>query len=250
MKTLWTTLLVATAIAFAVPATAQEQTPPDTTEAEVETPGEATAPEAEATGEETAEPARPTHDWEFALSPTEKAAGASGTVKVTEADGAQTFVVETTALPIVDSLDQEGRDVNAYTVWVVPSKDRVPESTLAGVLSIDPETGAGTLEATTDLASFGVIVSATADGAPARIGGVPVLTGIPVQSQAQPEPEEAPEPAEEPGETPEVAEPAGEPETEPAPEPEPTPEPETEPEPAPVPDTEPEPAPAPPPSDR
>lgn len=245
MKTFSTTLLVAAAIAFAVPATAQEQTPPDTTEVEVQAPDAAIAPDAQAP-EETDQPAQPTHDWEFALSPTEKAAGASGTVKVTNDDGAQTFVVETTGLPMVDSLDQEGKDVNAFTVWVVPSKDRVPESTLAGVLTIDPETGAGTLEATTDLTSFGVIVSATADGAPARIGGVPVLTGIPVQSQVQPEPEAGETPASEPeaGEapapeapqTPEVPEPVEEPAEPEAPadlpgedEPETAPEPEVEP---------------------
>lgn len=201
MKTFSTTLLVAAAIAFAVPAAAQEETPPpDTTGAEVQTP-EAGAPESEAEATEL------THDWEFALSPTDRAAGAGGTVRVTEDEGASAFVVVTTGLPVVDSLDQEGRDVNAYTVWVVPSKDRVPESSLAGVLTIDPESGEGTIEGTTDLATFGVIVTATADGAPERIGGVPVLTGIPVQSQAQPEPEagEAPAP-----ESPEVDEPAGE----------------------------------------
>lgn len=212
MKT-FSTLLCAAALALAAPALAQQETPPDTTGAEVQ------APESPAEPETADEPAEPTHDWEFALAPTERAQGAAGIVQVTNQDGASAFVVTTSDLPIVDSLDQEGRDVNAYTVWVVPSKDRVPESTLAGVLTLDPETREGTLEATTDLATFGVIVTATADGAPERIGGVPVLTGIPVQPQAQPEAGEAPEPeAPETPETPEgpqVDEPAGNPDGEP-----------------------------------
>lgn len=202
MKTL-STLLVAVALAFAGPALAQDATPSDTTDAEAAAPEE---------GADTAEePAEPTHDWEFALSPTGKAQGASGTVKVTEQEGASAFVVTTADLPVVDSLDQEGRDVNAYTVWVVPSKDRVPESTLAGVLTLEPETREGTLEATTDLATFGIIVTATPDGAPEAIGGVPVLTGIPVRPQAAEEPEQAPE-APEQGQ---VDEPAGNPDAEP-----------------------------------
>lgn len=225
---IFSTLLCAAALALAAPALAQQETPPDTTGTEVqapETPAEPeTATEPETAAEPADEPAEPTHDWEFALAPTERAQGAAGIVQVTDQDGTSAFVVTTSDLPIVDSLDQEGRDVNAYTVWVVPSKDRVPESTFAGVLTLDPETREGTLEATTDLATFGVIVTATADGAPERIGGVPVLTGIPVQPQAQPEPEtgEAPQPEtpEAPGtpetpEGPEIDEPAGNPDAEP-----------------------------------
>lgn len=217
MKT-FSTLLCAAALAFAAPALAQQETPPDTTGAEVQAPETPAGPETPADPETADQPAEPTHDWEFSLAPTDRAQGASGIVQVTEQEGSSAFVVTTTDLPIVDSLDQEGRDVNAYTVWVVPSKDRVPESTLAGVLTLDPETREGTLEAATDLATFGVIVTATADGAPERIGGVPVLTGIPVQPQAQPEPEagEASEP-ETPAtpEGPQVDEPAGNPDAEP-----------------------------------
>jgi hypothetical protein len=124
-----------------------------------------------------------THDWEFALAATDRAPGATASVLVTEADGGSEFVVVASGLPVVDSLDQEGRDVNAYTVWVVPGKDRVAESELAGVLTMTPE-GSGRLEGRTPLETFGVIVTATPDGAPEKIGGVPVLTGIPVRPEA------------------------------------------------------------------
>ncbi|HUP18563.1 MAG TPA: hypothetical protein VM778_01275 [Gemmatimonadota bacterium] len=138
---------------------------------------------------ETAEEPIETHDWEYALSATDRAPGARGEVRVTEGEPANTFVLEVSALPAVDELDEPNRDVNAYTVWIVPSKDRVPESTLGGVLNVDPETGQGTFNGTTSLDTFGVIVSATADGAPARIGGIPVLTGIPVSPEPAAEPE-------------------------------------------------------------
>jgi hypothetical protein len=147
--------------------------------------GEATA---EAAGEAIEEPVE-SHDWEFALSATDRAPGATAEVRVTEGDPENSFVLEVSGLPAVDDLDEENRDVNAYTVWIVPAKDRVPESTLAGVLNVAPETGQGTFEASTSLDTFGVIESATADGAPASIGGVPVLTGIPVSPEPATEPE-------------------------------------------------------------
>lgn len=208
--------IVALAIVFAlgaVPAVAQEA---DTTDVVAEEAAEAveeiadeTAEAVDAVADATAEaadaveetveqaaaeaeeaiPVVERHDWEFALAPTEHGAGATGDVKVTEGEGAHTFVIEVDGLPAVDQLDQPNRDVNAYTVWIVPSKDRVPESTLAGVLNADPETGVGTFQGTTSLATFGVIVTATADGVPERIGGVPVLTGIPVTPEVtEPEP--------------------------------------------------------------
>lgn len=150
--------------------------------AQDEQPADA-APEAEAApAAEAAEEAPPAHDWEFALQPTANAPGAGGMVMVTEGDDDNAVHLEVTGLPAVDSLDQENRDVNAYTVWIAPSKERVKESTLAGVLTVDPE-GAGSMDATTTLATFGVIVTATPDGAPESIGGVPVLTGIPVTSE-------------------------------------------------------------------
>ncbi len=126
----------------------------------------------------------PEHDWEFTLSSTKDAPQASGTVMVAEGDAGNTFWVQVDGLPAVDSLDQEGRDVNAYTVWVVPSKERVKESTLAGALTVGPG-GSGSLEGHTDLPSFGIIVTATPDGAPEQLSGVPVLSGIPVQGAAQ-----------------------------------------------------------------
>lgn len=122
-----------------------------------------------------------THDWEFALQATQHAPNGAGVVKVTEDDTGQTLVVEVEGLPLVDELDQEDRDVNAYTVWIVPSKERVKESTLAGVVTVGPE-GTGSFESTTSLETFGIIVTATPDGAPEAISGVPVLTGIPVTS--------------------------------------------------------------------
>lgn len=126
--------------------------------------------------------AQEAHDWEFTLSATDKAPGASATVMVVESEGGSDFVLVANGLPEIDALDEENRDVNAYTVWVVPGKDKVAESTMAGVLTVAD--GVGRLEATTELESFGVIVTATPDGAPEKIGGVPVLTGIPVQATA------------------------------------------------------------------
>ena len=142
---------------------------------------------------EAAPPAETTaaHDWEFALSATDKAPGATGSVMVVDAESGSDFVLVASGLPVVDSLDDENRDVNAYTVWVVPGKDKVAESRMAGVLTVSPE-GTGRLEATTDLETFGLIVTATPDGAPEKIGGVPVLTGIPVDAAA---PDEAVEDA-------------------------------------------------------
>jgi hypothetical protein len=66
---------------------------------------------------------------------------------------------------VTDSLDDETRDVNAYTVWVVPGKDKVAESRMAGVLTVSPE-GTGRLEGDDGLETFGLIVTATPDGAP------------------------------------------------------------------------------------
>ncbi len=168
-----------------------------------ETADEVAEETAEAVEDE--EPVVEQHDWEFALSATESGAGASGEVQVTEGESGRTFVVEVAGLPQVDQLDQPGRDVNAYTVWVVPSKERVAEATLAGVLTADPESGEGAFEGTTPLATFGVIVTATEDGAPERIGGVPVLTGIPVTPAA-----EMAEPEAEAEAAPEANEPAAE----------------------------------------
>jgi hypothetical protein len=146
-------------------------------------------PAAEAGAADQSAPAAETtaaHDWEFTLSATDRAPGASATVMVVDAESGSDFVLVANGLPVVDSLDDENRDVNAYTVWVVPGKDKVAESRMAGVLSVSPE-GSGRLEANTDLETFGVIVTATPDGAPEKIGGVPVLTGIPVQADAPPE---------------------------------------------------------------
>jgi hypothetical protein len=145
-------------------------------------PTEESAPAAETTA---------AHDWEFALSATDKAPGATASVMVVDAESGSDFVLVASGLPVVDSLDEENRDVNAYTVWVVPGKDKVAESRMAGVLTVSPE-GTGRMEATTDLETFGVIVMATPDGAPEKIGGIPVLTGIPVGEAA---PDEAVEEA-------------------------------------------------------
>lgn len=175
----------------------------------------------DAMAEETPDEAAP--DWVFALQPTDNVPEATGNVMVTEGDTENSFVVEVSALPLVDSLDAEGVDVNAYTVWIVPSKEKVKESTLAGVLTVAPE-GTGTFESSTALDSFGIIVTATPDGAPAQISGVPVLTGIPVAAPADPAETETGVPAEEEapaGETPAAEDtPMGEetPAAEPAPE--------------------------------
>jgi hypothetical protein len=164
--------------------------------------GEAVAPVAEPAAEEApaveTDPAAETapaaetqvaHDWEFVLSATDKAPGASATVMVVEAESGSDFVLVANGLPEIDALDEENRDVNAYTVWVVPGKDKVAESKMAGVLTVAD--GSGRLEASTELETFGLIVTATPDGAPEKIGGVPVLTGIPVQATAPPEAVEA-----------------------------------------------------------
>lgn len=161
-----------------------------------------------------------THDWEFALAPTDNATGAAGTVKVTEGDTENTLIVEVTGLPPVDSLDQPDRDVSTYTVWIVPSKEQVNESTMAGVLVVEPE-GIATFEATTTLESFGVIVTATPDGAPETISGVPVLTGIPVTAQPDATPAEGEVDTPDPAVTPAPEAPPAAPET---PEPAPTPQ--------------------------
>jgi hypothetical protein len=156
---------------------------------------EAPAADAAVEGAAVAE-AEPAHDWEFTLSATDKAPGASATVQVMEAEQGSDFVLVASGLPVIDSLDEENRDVNAYTVWVVPGKDKVAESQLVGVLTVSAD-GTGRLEGETSLETFGVIVAATPDAAPETISGIPVLTGIPVQADAPPEAmEEAEEAAE------------------------------------------------------
>lgn len=236
-STLWIVAL-ATAVVVAPAAGQEPEVPADTAEEAAEA-AEETADETAEAAEETAEAAAeapPTHDWEFALAPTEHVPGASGLVKVTKNDAANAFVVETTALPVVDSLDTEARDVNAFTVWIVPSKDEITESSLAGILTLDPETGTGLFEGSTDLDTFGVIVTATPDAAPERISGVPVLTGIPVRPEAEgaqgvgaePDTEEAPAAEEAPAPVPAPGEAGEAPPTEPeAPEPIEPPEEET-----------------------
>lgn len=210
-------LAVVALFALAVPAVAQEGDPV-----------------AEETPEEPTEVASTTHDWEFVLQPNDKAPDATATVMVTEGDADNAFVIEVVGLPPVDELDDETRDVNAYTVWIVPSRDKVQESTLAGSLSVDPE-GLATFEGTTDLDTFGILILATENGAPETLGGVPILTGIPAmetgaEGQAPPAAEQ-PEPG---------VEPQPEPGVEPQPEPGVEPQPEPEVEPQPYPDTEPE----------
>ncbi|MEJ2152850.1 MAG: hypothetical protein P8Y29_07860 [Gemmatimonadota bacterium] len=165
------TVLVGVFAAFALttPVMAQDETAQN---GEPEVAADAAAAEEEVVS---------THDWEFALQPTQHAPSGAGVVKVTEGDTGQALVVEVEGLPLIDELDQEDRDVNAYTVWIVPSKERVKESTLAGVVTVGPE-GTGAFESTTSLETFGIIVTATPDGAPEAISGVPVLTGIPVTS--------------------------------------------------------------------
>jgi hypothetical protein len=145
---------------------------------------EAPAADAAVEGAAAAE-AETAHDWEFTLSATDQAPGASATVQVMDGEEGSDFVLVATGLPVVDSLDDENRDVNAYTVWVVPGKDKVGESQLAGVLTVSAD-GTGRLEAETSLETFGLIVTATPDAAPETIGGIPVLTGIPVQADAPP----------------------------------------------------------------
>jgi len=171
-------ILAATLVGLlvAVPVAAQEgDAAADTTgAAEDDQTVEADAGEGDAAG--------PAHDWEFALAPSGNAPDAGGIVMVVEEEEGSSFRVSVEGLPEVDSLDSENRDVNAYTVWVVPSRDQVSESTLAGVIDVGPE-GSGEFEGTTELETFGVVVTATPDGAPERIGGVPVLTGIPVTSE-------------------------------------------------------------------
>ncbi|MFN2420205.1 MAG: hypothetical protein ABR527_02315, partial [Gemmatimonadota bacterium] len=127
-------------------------TPPDTTAAAPDTtdvapPDTVEQPPAPA---DTTAPGATQHDWEFSLAAGARAPSSAGTVQVTDGDPDNRFVVEVTGLPPVDSLDQEGRDVSAYTVWVVPSKERVRESTLAGTLEVDAS-GTGRFEGTTSL---------------------------------------------------------------------------------------------------
>src|SRR5919106_3864333 len=173
-------------LAFAGPLAAQDpyQNPPAVEPPSAQEPAMEQPPVADPAAEQAE--AQPAHDWEFALAPTEKAPGASATVMVVDEESGSGFTIVATGLPAVDELDAENADVNAYTVWIVPGKDKVNESQLAGVLTVSPE-GNGRLEAQTELETFGVIVTATPDGAPTQISGVPVLTGIPVPADAPPE---------------------------------------------------------------
>jgi hypothetical protein len=202
----------------ALPAAAQD--PPAPSDTTPPAPQDTAAAPGDAVAPVPADEA-PSHDWEFSLAATDRSPGATGNVLVTAADGENDFVVVVSGLPPVDSLDQEGRDVAAYTVWVVPSKERVQESTLSGPITVDP-TGSGRFEGSTELDTFGVIVLATAEEV-TTLSGVPVLTGIPVATATpaaeppaeSPEaPPEAPE-AEAPPEALEAEDPAEDPDLEP-----------------------------------
>jgi len=163
----------------------------DTTAPAVEAPAaEAPAAEVPALEAPTAEAAvegapvaeaQPAHDWEFVLYSGDLAQS-SGKVMVTEKDGKNDFVVVASGLPPVDSLDQDEMDVNVYTVWVVPGRDKVIESVLAGVLLVSPD-GSGRFEGSTDLENFGVAIAATTDGAPSQIARPIVLSGIPKEAE-------------------------------------------------------------------
>ncbi|HYO46527.1 MAG TPA: hypothetical protein VEY33_07550, partial [Gemmatimonadota bacterium] len=153
----------------------------DTTAPAVEAPAaEAPADEAAVEGAPAAE-AQPAHDWEFALYSGDLTQ-ASGKVMVTENEDKNDFVVVASGLPPVDSLDQDDMDVNAYTVWIVPGRDKVIESVLAGVLLVSPDGGAH-FEGSTDLENFGVAIAATSDGAPSQIARPIVLSGIPKEAE-------------------------------------------------------------------
>lgn len=187
----------------APPDTAAEE-PVQAVEEAVEDAADAAPPAAEAE-------VQAAHDWEFALTAAEAAPGAGGSVQVTEGEGEgdNAFAVVVRGLPAIDSLDEEGRDVAEYGVWIVPSKERVSEATRVGTLTIGAD-GAGRFEGTTALDTFGVIVIAQAAGA-TGLSGVAVLTGIPV-TQAPPAEEPAVE--EPPAQEPAAEEPAPEVEAE------------------------------------
>lgn len=188
---------------------AQDATPPDTIRADSTAASVVAgdpAPEV-TTAAEAAPAAVPSHDWEFALTPDGRAPAATGTVLVTEGEEENLVAVVVRGLPALDSLDQGGVDVGAYTVWIVPSKDRVRESTLAGALTVDAD-GSGRLDSSTPLATFGVLVLASPSATPAALTpAVPLLSGIPIvpeppaeeeQPAAEPIDDEATPPATEP----------------------------------------------------
>ena len=169
----------------------------------------AEAPPAAEPSMEAAPAAQPAHDWEFALAATDKAPGASATVMVDEAE---------------DERFRPGRERSSARRFLrrgesrrqrVHRLDRPQQGQGRGVQAGRRADGLagrqGRLEAETDLETFGIVVTATPDGAPEQIGGVPVLTGIPVQAGAAAE-ESAEEAAEEAGEAAvDAAEAAGEP---------------------------------------
>ncbi len=224
--------LVIAWLALAAPLAAQvtdapaDSVPSDTMAMEAPPPAAADSVPPAAADSAPATAATPSHDWEFALSAGERVPGASGTVQVTEGESDNAFAVIVQGLPPIDDLDEEGRDVAAYQVWVVPSKDRVAESTLAGTMTTSPG-GGGRFEGRTDLDTFGIIVMASVEGE-TRLSGIPILTGIPVTRvepsvlEQAPAAEQAPAVEAEPESEP-AAEPGVQSEELPA-EPDPTPE--------------------------
>jgi len=168
-----------TTIAVPAPAPAPVDTAPALAAPAAPAPA---APAADTTQTATAVPG---HDWEFSLNPSSRATGASGAVQVTSGEPQNRFVVAVSGLPSVDALDAEEFDADVYTVWVVPSKDRVPESTMAGLLVVD-ESGGGRFEGTTDLDTFGIIVAGANEESPLLRAQGAVLTGIPVSTAPPP----------------------------------------------------------------
>jgi len=118
----------------ALPAPGDTAAPAMPAPAPTDTAAATPAPAPPATAPTDTAQATPGHDWEFSLNPASRAPGASGAVQVTSGEPENRFVVAVSGLPPIESLDAEEFDAEVYTVWVVPAKDRVPESTLAGVL--------------------------------------------------------------------------------------------------------------------
>lgn len=94
---------------------------------------------------------------EYAITGTERAAGADGMVVVEEIEGNRMVSVDLEHLPPPNRISESS---TVYIVWIKPDG---AAPTMAGRLEYDPEDRAGRMRATTPHINFTVMVTAEAD---------------------------------------------------------------------------------------
>ena len=107
---------------------------------------------------------------EYAVTGTERAAGADGTVMVERIEGGNYLV--TLDLEHLPPPDRLGSGLTTYVVWFVPEN---AQATMAGRLEYDADERTGQMRATTPLTNFDVTITAERADAVGSPGEVVVM---------------------------------------------------------------------------